>query len=371
MRLAWRELRRQPSRFAIAAAILSLIAILLMFLGGLLDGLVGDATGPLQAQRADLVVYSAKSEDTLGRSRIGSATRSQVERSAGPAAVGGLGTVSLGARLDGRGPRDLVSISLYGYELAPQGLPVVPPATGEVIADDSLRAEGIRAGDTIWLGPDRTPVTVIGFDGTDTSYGSGTVWGSLRTWRQVLAANQPGLPFGADDTQALVIRLDPTQTGDLAASIDAATGGDTHTLSIAAAADAIPGVQAQRSTFNQIIGVTVAIAIVVVALFFALLTVERTGRYGVLKAIGAGTGTLFAGVALQAVLVTVVASIIGVATTLMFGALIPPGSIPFRIRPTRLAGSVAVLLVAAVVGSAFSLRRVLRIDPAAAIGGTQ
>ena len=43
MRLALRELVRRPGRFAVATAILTLIAALLMFLGGLLDGLVGHA----------------------------------------------------------------------------------------------------------------------------------------------------------------------------------------------------------------------------------------------------------------------------------------------------------------------------------------
>ena len=40
MRLALRELRRRPGRFATATVILTLIAVLLMFLGGLLDGLI-------------------------------------------------------------------------------------------------------------------------------------------------------------------------------------------------------------------------------------------------------------------------------------------------------------------------------------------
>ena len=51
--------------------------------------------------------------------------------------VGGLGSVQLGGRLDGRGPRDLVPVVLFGYELAPKGLPEDPPAAGEVFADES------------------------------------------------------------------------------------------------------------------------------------------------------------------------------------------------------------------------------------------
>ena len=42
-----------------------------------------------------------------------------------------------------------------------------------------------------------------------------------------------------------------------------------------------------------------------------------------------------------------------------------------EISAVRIASSVGYLLVAAVIGCAFSLRRVLRIDPASAIGSAQ
>ena len=67
----------------------------------------------------------------------------------------------------------------------------------------------------------------------------------------------------------------------------------------------------QRGVFNQIIGVTIVIAVVVIALFFVLLTVERTALYGVLKAIGARSRTLFGGVMLQAVVVAAIAAVLG------------------------------------------------------------
>src|SRR5690606_35614485 len=119
------------------------------------------------------------------------------------------------------------------------------------------------------------------------------------------------------------------------------------------------------------IGVTVLIAVLVVALFFALLTVERTALYGVLKALGASSATIFAGVLARALVVTGVALAIGVVAAVGLDAAIPAGSIPFVVTPARLATSAAALVLAAVVGCAFSLRRVLRVDPAAAIGGAQ
>ena len=135
------------------------------------------------------------------------------------------------------------------------------------------------------------------------------------------------------------------------------------------AADAIGGVKQQRSVFNQIIGVTLAIAVVVVALFFALLTVERVGLYGVLKAIGARSRTLFAGVVAQAAVVALIAAAIGAgvrgrarrrrcrrAPSRTSSCPAGSSSAPWRSCSQRSSGS------------AFSLRRVLRVDPASAIG---
>ncbi len=368
MRLAVREMRRRPGRFVVATAILTLIALLLMFLGGLLDGLIAGSTGALRAQRADLIVFSSASEDSLVRSRIGPQAREAVQDTVGAERVSGLGSVQLGARIAGKGPRDLVPVVLFGYGRAPRGVPAAVPGSGRVYADESLRAEGVRRGSVVRLGPARTPVEVIGFLDDSRYSGQGTLWGSLDTWRTVLAANRPAARLDEGVVQALVVH---DAAGVQADAIDAATAGATSTLTISQAIEALPGVSQQRTVFNQIIGVTVVIAVVVVALFFALITVERIGLYGVLKAIGASSGTLFAGVLLQAVIVTVVASAIGIAASLVLDAAIPAGAIPFVATPARLLSSVAYLIVAALIGCAFSLRRVLRVDPASAIGGEQ
>ena len=368
MKLALRELRRRPGRFVTATVILTLVAVLVMFLGGLLDGLIRGSTGALRAQDGDVIVYSESARTTFVRSRIDAETRAAVETVPGVARTGGIGIVQLGARVPGNGPRDLAATALFGYELAPSGIPEAP-GPGEVYADDVLRADGVEVGLEILLGPARSPVTVIGFV-TDVSYsGQGSLWAEPGTWREVMAANRPDVRLPDDSFQALVVQAaDGVDVDRLAAEIDDALGGRVESLSITDAIDAIPGVRQQRSTFNQIIGVTVVIAAVVVALFFALLTVERLAVYGVLKALGARSRTLFAGLVAQAVVVTTAASIVAGGAAYGIDTLIPAGSIPLDISARRVILSAALLLVAAVIGCGFSLRRVLRVDPAAAIG---
>lgn len=367
MKIAFRELYRRPARFLTACAILTLVAVLVMFLGGLLDGLIRGSTGALRAQDADLIVYSDTARSTFARSRVEADTRATVESVPGVARSGGIGIVQLGARVPGKGPRDLTATALFGYELAPVGVPA-PPAPGEVYADEVLRANGIEVGMEILLGAARSPVTIIGFV-SDVSYsGQGTLWAEMGTWRDVVSANRPEGQLPADAVQAVAVQASrDSDVRELADLIDTATGR-TESLTITEAVNEIPGVRAQRSTFNQIIAVTIAIAGVVVALFFALLTIERLALYGVLKALGASSSTLFAGVVAQAVIVTTVASVVAGGLAFLIDAMVPAGSIPLDISGGRVLTSALLLIVAALIGCAFSLRRVLRVDPAAAIG---
>ena len=152
MRLALREMRRRPGRFATAAVLLTLIAMLLMLLGGLLDGLIQRSTGAIRAQRADLVVFSATAEKSFLRSRITPEVRAQVAAVPGVTSVGGIGVTQLGARVPGNGPRDLVDVALFGYQEAPDGVPA-PPQPGEAYADSILQDDGVERGDTLRLGP--------------------------------------------------------------------------------------------------------------------------------------------------------------------------------------------------------------------------
>jgi putative ABC transport system permease protein len=340
--------------------VLSFLATLLMFLGGLLDGLYLGSTGAIRAQQADVIVYSESARDSFLRSRITAEERAQVEAAEGVQKVGGIGFVLLGAQVPGE--TEIANVAIAGYETPPKGVPA-PPADGQGIADTRLEDAGAAKGDVILVGPQQTPIEIVGFV-DDTSYLlQSSVWVNLPTWRAVQNANRPDSTVGDDIVQALVV----SGTGDLVTSIDTATAGATKTLTRDDAVLALPGVKQQRDTFNQIIYSTLVVVLAVVGLFFSLLTLERLGLYGVLKAIGASTRRLFTGVVLQAVIVAVVAFVIGSLLAVGAAAALP-ASVPLQLTPARFLSTFIGLLVAAVLGSAVSLRKVTKVDPASAIG---
>ena len=365
MRLGIRELRRRPGRFAGAGLVLLFVSLLLVFLGGLVDGLNADNDSAIRAQPGQLVVFAATADRTIPQSVVGAEERRLVESVDGVDAVGGLDLVQLGARLPERGPRDLVDVAVVSHDLPVDGAQPLP--AGRVWADRILGERGVEAGMTVRLGPARTPVVVEGFlDGTGYQ-GQGTLWAGRSTFDEVVTDNAAGdrLPSGA--SRVLTVRVEEGADAEVvAAAIDAAAGGSTETVTRQEAADAVLDIGG--GVLTVIVGLTVAIAVLVVTLFFALLTLERAPLFGVLKAIGARTRTLFAGTLAQAAALAGLAGLVAVAAGFAADAALPPGSIPFQLSAGRAAQSVGQLLLAAVLGSLLCLRRIARTDPATTIG---
>lgn len=365
MRLGLRELLRRPGRFAVAGGALTLIVVLLLLLGGLLDGLFLGSTGLYRQQQSELVTYSANARDSLVRSRVDADLRTTIDGVDGVADTWGLGIALVGARVPDE--EELADVAVVGYEGRIDGAPE-PPAPGQGYADRRLEAAGVAEGDVLALGPGQIPVEVVGWV-EDTSY---LLQGGLlvdpATWREVLGSSRPDATLPDGTFQVVFVEVaDDADVAEVAAAIDAATGDATSTSTIDDAISAMPGVDAQNATFTQIIYVTFFVAGLVVALFFALVTLERTAQYGVLKAVGASSGQIFAGLLVQAVVVTAGAFALGGVISLGVARLAPP-DIPLLLVPSRAAFIAVGMLVTAVLGGSVSLRRVVRIDPASAIG---
>jgi putative ABC transport system permease protein len=356
------ELVRRPGRFASVGVALSLLVTLLVVLGGLLDGLVLRSTGAIDAQRADLVVFSADARSSVGRSRLTVQQRRTVEAVDGVEAVGGVGATLVAAAVPGAD--DLVDVAVLGFEIPPEGVTSVP-GVGTALADRTLEEQGVSVGDELRLGSAGTPLRVTGWLSGTSYLGQGSLWVSPATWRKVQSANRPDQAVSAGVFQVLVVQSSG-DVSEVAERIDRATRGETVTLTRDAAAEAIPGVTAQRQVMTGLIGVTVFVAGLVAALFFVLLLIERTALYATLKALGAPSRTLAAGILLQSVVVACAACVLGGLVALAVAQVLP-ASVIVDVRAARFGASTALVVVAAAGGALVSLRRIVRIDPASAI----
>ena len=363
MSIAIKELLRQPRKFSAVGIALTLMVVLLVVLGGFLDGLELSQTGAYRAHEGRVLVFDADADRQLARSRVSDEAMAELEALASVAAVGRVDATFTVAGPPGDEVEDIV---LFGYELATDRLPA-PPVPGEAVIDEQLRrVAGVDVGDTLEIGPTAEPVTVSEVV-DDLTTAAPTVWVASDEWRTVVAAGNPAAVPPEGFSQALVVEATP----DASTLLDQlrANGGidGIDPVTVEEAIQALDTVQQQSSTFSGIISVTLVITLLVVALFFALITLERVGLYAVLKALGARTGELLLGVSAQAVVISAVALTIGMGLSAVFVALLPP-ELPIRVEPGRLLQTGIGVVVTAILGSLFTARRLLRIDPAEAIG---
>lgn len=108
------------------------------------------------------------------------------------------------------------------------------------------------------------------------------------------------------------------------------------------------------------------IATIILAALVYVTALERTRDFAVLKALGASSGSLFLGLALQAVVVSLIAAAIAlVVAQFMTGLFAQPVAIPSNVYIVLPVTALAVGLVSSLV----ALRRAVSVDPAMAFAG--
>lgn len=364
--LALREIQRGKGRFAAIVSALSLIVFLVLVLGALADGLFFGATGAVRNTTATAYVFSDDAEGSLIRSRLDESDVATVAAAPGVTSAGPVGVLLTG----GEGPDGPIDLAVFGIEPGAASTPTrlvegrlpEPGENGTLAADEALRQSGVEIGSTLSVGD--VSAEVVGFV-SDSSYQlQPTVWTTVPTWRAMRDAVRPELR--GQPTAVNAIAVEAPADANLAAI--AATVPESTALTATETGLAIPGVEQQSSTLNSIIYTTLAVAALVVALFFALLVLEKRELFAALKALGASTRKLGSGVIVQAAIASALGVIIGAIFARLFGLIIP-ATVPALFRTETLITIGVFTLVAGVVGALFSLRRIAKIDPATAIGG--
>lgn len=365
--LAVNEIRRGGGRFSAIVGALSLIVFLVLVLGALADGLFFGATGAVRSTTATAYAFSSDAEGSLIRSRLQEADVAEFAQAPGVQAAGPLGVLLTG----GTGPEGDIDLAVFGLDMGGPGTPTTliegrlpdPGELGVAAADSQLRSSGVEIGSIVSVAD--VSAEIVGIV-SDSSYQlQPTIWTSVDTWRAMRDAVRPELR-GAP-TAINAVGLVTSADADLV--LIAEVIPDSTVLTAEATGLAIPGVEQQASTLSSIIYTTLAVAALVVALFFALLVLEKRELFASLKALGTPTSRLGIAVIAQALISSALGVVIGTVVARLFGLLIP-AQVPTLFRTETLITIAVFTLVAGFVGAVFSLRRIAKIDPATAIGGS-
>jgi putative ABC transport system permease protein len=372
MQLALAEIRRRRGRWASITGAVAFIVFLVLVLAALSDGLFIGSTGALRNSGADALVYSVDGRRSLVRSQLPLAMRADVLAVPGVADAGALG-VLLATATSADDPIDIAVIGhLPGHPGEPTRLSSGRPlGSGEQfvgLADASLRDEGVALGDSVLLTGSSQPIEVVGFVGESQYLLADTLWVTIETWQALRSEVRPETIGRGDVVQAIPFTVtDGVAVATVGSAVDAALGS-TETVTTDEAILSLPGVEQQASTFTAIIAVSFVVVAIVIALFFALITLEKRGQLAILKAIGSSNLLLLRGVLLQALIATVAGYGLGFVLSRLL-AFVLPATVPVEFLPrTALTLFVATIVMGA-LGAVFSFRRIIRIDPASALGG--
>lgn len=372
MRIALAEMRRRRGRWFSIVGAVAFIVFLVLVLAALADGLFIGTTGALTTGDSDALVYSIDGRRSLVRSELPVSGLSAVANVPGVADVGALG-VLLTTGVAGAEPFDAAVIGhLPGHAGEPtQLVDGRRPQVGEpgaVLADASLRAVGVSLGDTVTIVGSTQPLQVVGFAEDSRYLLAHSLWVPLETWQALRVEVRPETARLGAVVQAFPFLVEEGAALDaVSAAIDDALT-TTETITTDEAVLALPGVEQQQSTFTAIIAASFVVVALVIALFFALITLEKRGQLAILKAIGSSNTLLLQGVLIQALIATIAGYAGGFVLARLLGFILPP-TVPVAFLPATAVSLFLATVAMGGLGAAFSFRRVIRIDPASALGG--
>ncbi|GAA3994743.1 ABC transporter permease [Deinococcus rubellus] len=355
MFLALRELQHYRFRSVLIGGIVALIAFMVFMLTGLTRGLAHDNAALLIETPASYFVTTRDAEGVFTRSFLSKADVQRITAAAGSASTPLAQSFASFSNGDKQLSGVLLGIDPASF-LAPKvtdGQALTASTAGAVV-DSSLQKDGVKLGDTLILKPGGETLKVLGFTRSARLNHQPVMFVTLSRWQ---ALN----PRSQGSVSAVALKTD----AGVASKVGALSGLSVFTR--AQALQVLPGYKEEQGSLTMIQVFLVVVAAFVMAVFFYVLTLQKTPQFGLLKAIGASTRTLAGSLVAQMLLLTVVAVLIAALVTLGLVNLLPAG-IPFTLTlPTLLAAS-ALLIVVAALSSLLSLRTVAKVDPLIAIG---
>jgi putative ABC transport system permease protein len=367
MFLALKEMRRAKLRFGLLTGAVALLIFLILFQQALLTGLINQFIGALKNQSAQVLVYNEQARKNVEGSLIFPDQSAAVAQVDGVAAAAPLGQGTFTATADGK----VVDAVLFGYQLGGPGAPTtliegrLPERSGEGVASSRNRDEGFDIGDTVSLASGGGDILVVGL-AEEINYSVAPVlFVDFATFEQAKLARNPDAKEVLPSLLAVSV-VPGTDAADVAEAITAAVPG-AEALTRQQAIDSSPGVSSVRQSFAIILALFYLVVPLVTGLFFLIITFQKASALTLLRAIGAGGGTLVRSLLVQVVVIVVAGG--ALASLLFFGATKGGGSLGLTFSAKTVVLTVAAVLALAFLTSLVAVRRVLRIDPIQATTG--
>lgn len=368
MFLAIREMRFAKARYTLIAVIMVLLAFLVLFITGLAQGLAYDSASSVKNMKATHFMMEEHSDRRFTRSQIGDEQAEQAQRMAGSGNAAPLGvrmTTVVPAGDSAKVDVTLLAVDLKGW-LAPtvvEGISPAALAAGDVLADQSLQESGVSLGTVLADQASGMKWTVRGFVKNESFSHTPVVFLTRQAWSELNAQSPRQGGTGASGLyNAIAIKASASKASELEKVLPG-----TEVITKADAVSAIPGYKEEQGSLTMMIAFLFIISAFVLAVFFYVITIQKTAQFGILKAIGTRTPYLAKSVAVQVLVLSVGSLAVSILLVKLFEAALP-SSMPFQLGLSSLSLTCLSFLGMSMAGSLFSVWKVAKIDALDAIG---
>lgn len=339
MNLAWKEIKKSKIRFLILGSIVFLISLLTFIISGLANGLSQDNAALIKDLPDGYFYMNADADKTYNLSRIDSSTQEKLlNEQNGATAL----SIQMGFLNDKNDKQQSVA-----FVTTTDSKLFKDVKSGEIILDRSMKDKGIKVGDILTNTQFSGEFIVKGFVHQKKFSHAPVAFINIQDYKEIYRVDEMQLVFvpGKDEAQAVA---------------------GLQTLSKKQFLDTIPSYNAEQMSLNMIVWFLVVISGMLFAIFFYMMNVQKIGLYGILKAIGLKTSSLFKMMWTQMFFISVIALGLSIAISQGFNITAPEG-MPFSLTIETTTQLSMVFLIIGFIGATLSGIQIKKVEPLQAI----
>lgn len=338
MNLAWKEIKKNKVRFLILGSIIFLVSFLTFIISGLANGLSQDNAALIKDLPKGQIYMAEDAEGAFNLSRIDSDLQQEVMGKEKEAVAF---SIQMGFLNDQDDKQQSVAFVTSTESRLFQNV-----HQGEVLLDSSLQDKGIKVGDTLKNNQYNGEFIVKGFVEQKKYSHAPVAYISEEAYHEM---------YRVKDKQLIYVpNSEPKEFKGLQAY------NNKEFL------NTIPSYSAEQLSLNMIIWFLVVISGMLFAIFFYMMNVQKIGLYGILKAIGLKTSTLFKMIWTQMAIITMISLVISISLSQLFNVVAPKG-MPFTLAIGTTTQLSIVFLIIGFIGATLSGLQIKKIEPLQAI----
>ena len=340
-----RDLQFRAFRFAVVIFATALVFTMLLLMTGLSDQFEREPRTTVALFHADTWVLRAGASGAFtSAATIDASVADQIKTKG---TVDPLVLARHSMRVDGGDPEDIVVVGFRRGGLATPEVNAGKPAkrSREVVVADNGE---VQPGGQVVIGPITYRVTGTTPDAT-------------------MFAGMPLVFMSLNDAQKLLYRGEDLVTAFLIRGTVANLASDLQSVpNEAITEDAMRPLERSISSINLIRALLWVVAGMIIGAVVYLSALERQRDFAVLKAVGGSNGALLGGLALQGMLIALLAGVTAVGLQYL---LVPVFPLDVYVPTSTLVQLPVVAVGVSLVASLAGLKRVAKADPVAAFGG--